>query len=92
MLVCAAFIAVPSLVAASPAKSANKVPVLAGKRLDVAEILLQQRGLRWREVGGGFFGILVKSNWVVCSTLPRRGSTVGAHARITLIVDRRGYC
>jgi hypothetical protein len=69
-----------------------KVPALNGKRLDVAELILGQRGLRWREIGGGMFGIVVKSNWVVCSALPGRGATVANHARISLIVDRPGNC
>jgi hypothetical protein len=89
---CISLEVVPSLASTPQATATKRVPALAGKRLDVAELLLRQRGLRWREVGGGVFGILVKANWVVCSTLPRRGARVGNHARITLIVDRAGYC
>jgi hypothetical protein len=72
--------------------SSTTVPALSGKRLDVAEMMLGQRGLRWREVGGGMFGILVKSNWVVCMTMPGRGARVGSYARVSLVVDRPGNC
>jgi len=64
------------------------VPDEAGERLDVAEDDLHSRGLSYREVGGGTFGIVVKSNWIVCETKPPAGSSVKKHTRIALIVDR----
>ena len=37
-------------------------------RLDDAEDQLDQAGISYHEVGGGTFGIVVKSNWGVCKT------------------------
>ena len=74
--------------AAKPRSTSNTphgVPKLVGDRLDVAEDKLGQVGLAYKEVGGGTFGIIVKSNWIVCETDP----AAGGHAqRVRLIVDR----
>jgi hypothetical protein len=64
------------------------VPNESGERLDVAENDLRSHGLRYREVGGGTFGIVVKSNWMVCETHRAAGAPVSKHARVELIVDR----
>lgn len=62
------------------------VPDVVGKRLDVAESDLKDAGYDTEEVGGGTFGIVVKSNWTVCETEPSAGAT-GA-SKVKLIVDR----
>ena len=49
----------------------RKVPDVTGKRLDVAEDTLDVLGLRYRTAGGGVFGIVVRSRWVVCGQAPR---------------------
>lgn len=64
------------------------VPDETGERLDVAEDDLRANGLSYREVGGGTFGIVVKSNWIVCETRPAAGASVKRRTRIALIVDR----
>ncbi len=69
-----------------------KVPKLTNQRLDVAEALLQASHLRWKEIGGGTFGIIVKSNWFVCETLPSGGSAVPVRSVVSVVVARRGDC
>lgn len=66
------------------------VPDEVGERLDVAEDDLDERGIRFKEVGGGSFGIVVRSNWEVCETRPAAGQPVGG--AVKLIVDRPGAC
>jgi beta-lactam-binding protein with PASTA domain len=65
------------------------VPDLRGDRLDVAEERLDDLGLEYDEVGGGAFGIVVRSNWEVCDQKPRPGARA---AKVQLIVDRAGTC
>jgi hypothetical protein len=72
------------------ASAAKGVPDLVGKRLDVAESDLDDAGISYKEIGGGSFGIVVRSNWEVCETDPAGGAKT-AH-RVKLIVDRPGTC
>jgi len=65
--------------------SPQRVPDLRGERLDIAEERLDARGLDFEELGGGAFGILVRSNWYVCSQEPRPGTTAQS---VRLIVER----
>ena len=62
-------------------------PDLRGERLDVAERRLDELGLEFERVGGGTFGIVVRSNWEVCKQEPAPGVTT---RKLRLIVDR--YC
>lgn len=61
------------------------VPDLRGKRLDVAERRLDSLGLEYERVGGGTFGIVVRSNWTVCDQQPRPGTRA---SEVTLVVGR----
>jgi hypothetical protein len=70
----------------SDTTSAPIVPDVTGQRLDVAELHLRAKHIRYREVGGGTFGILVRSNWTVCQQEPQAGTA--ANGRVSLIVDR----
>jgi len=72
--------------ASGSATGGHAVPKLAGERLDVAEDKLTSEGLRYKEIGGGTFGIIVKSNWTVCQTEPAAGEHTSG--RVRLIVDR----
>jgi hypothetical protein len=70
----------------SPSLSQRTVPSdLVGERLDVAETELDQSGIGYTAVGGGTFGIVVKSDWVVCQTKPSGGQPV--LGTVDLIVD-----
>ena len=82
--------AFPFLVAACGGGSsqAHRVPDVRGERLDVAEQLLRDRGLDYSELGGGTFGILVRSNWEVCEQHPNPGTRA---RQVRLIVDRDCY-
>jgi hypothetical protein len=78
----------PAAPAPAPAatEDASAMPNLIGRRLDVAEAKLDALGIGYVEVGGGTFGIVVRSNWTVCETDPSAGAAVtGA---VSLIVDR----
>lgn len=63
------------------------VPDLRHERLDVAEERLDGLGLEYEEVGGGAFGIIVRSEWEVCRQEPAPGKKA---TTVRLIVDR--YC
>ena len=52
---------------------ANRVPDVEGKRLDVAQELLDDAGLGYEVIGGGALGVVVRSNWRVCEQRPRAG-------------------
>jgi beta-lactam-binding protein with PASTA domain len=62
-----------------------EVPDVRGERLDVAERHLEDAGLDAEPIGGGTFGIVVRSNWVVCDQEPEPGEEA---SRVRLIVDR----
>jgi hypothetical protein len=64
------------------------VPDEVGQRLDVAEDDLSGKGLTYDEIGGGTFGIVVRSNWTVCKTKPSGGSTASEGDSVKLIVAR----
>jgi beta-lactam-binding protein with PASTA domain len=61
------------------------VPDVRGERLDVAERQLDATGLEFDRLGGGAFGILVRSHWFVCSQQPHAGKLA---SKVTLVVDR----
>src|SRR4051794_18074938 len=69
------------------AYAAVAVPDLTCVRLDRAKDQLRTRGLRARVRGGGLFGIVVESNWVVVSQTPSGGSLPKGGV-VTIYVDR----
>ncbi len=64
---------------------AAKVPDVTQQPLDAAADALEAKGLRYDTVGGGLFGIVVRSHWTVCRQAPRSG-TLARH--VTLYVAR----
>jgi len=95
----AAVIEIPRLVdgstEAAPAVTAPSgitVPSLVGQPLDVAEQHLDDLGLQASEEGGGIFGVLVPSDWIVCETSPQAGSAVDPGSTVRLRIDRPGAC
>ncbi len=68
--------------AATP--SGVTVPALTGQRLDLAEQRLDDLGLNYTEEGGGLFGVIIPSDWNVCSTSPGEGSVVNRGATVRL--------
>jgi beta-lactam-binding protein with PASTA domain len=65
--------------------SQKVVPALKGMRLDVAENTLDSVGVGYQTIGGGAFGIVIRSHWTVCSQSPRPGSIASS---VTLYVER----
>ena len=63
----------------------RRVPDVRGQRLDVAEARLDARGLQWEEIGGGVFGVVVRSNWYVDDQIPKPGKKA---TTVRLIVER----
>ena len=64
---------------------AKRVPDVRGERLDLAEARLEARGLRWEEVGGGTFGVVVRSHWYVEEQIPKPGTRA---TTVRLVVER----
>jgi beta-lactam-binding protein with PASTA domain len=64
---------------------ARPVPNVAGLRLDVAENALDAKDFRYRAVGGGAFGIVVRSHWIVCRQRPAERTEATS---VTLYVAR----
>jgi len=62
------------------------VPDVTGERLDLAQRHLNDAGFKYEAIGGGTFGIVVESNWTVCSTEPAAGAS--SAETVKLIVDR----
>ncbi len=63
----------------------KKVPNVRGERLDYAEARLEARGLQWEEIGGGTFGVIVRSHWYVREQIPAPGKKA---ATVRLFVER----
>lgn len=64
------------------------MPDVVGKRLDVAKSDVERAGFddEIEVLGGGTFGVVVESNWTVCSQEPASGAAVSSAPR--LVVDR----
>jgi beta-lactam-binding protein with PASTA domain len=63
----------------------QSVPDVRYERLDVAEERLDRLGLGYEEIGGGAFGVVVRSEWTVCRQEPAPGKEAST---VRLIVDR----
>lgn len=70
------------------AEAAPKMPDVIGSRLDVAKNDIERAGFdeKVEVLGGGAFGIVDESNWVVCEQLPAKGEAIEDSPRLT--VDR----
>lgn len=62
-----------ALLAGGCGGEANRVPDVEGKRLDVAQELLDDAGLGYEVIGGGALGVVMRRNWQVCEQRPRAG-------------------
>ena len=63
------------------------MPNVTGQRLDLAESNLQRAGFdptKIMIVGGGAFGVVVKSNWQVCTQAPGPGEVVSTAPRLKI--------
>lgn len=57
---------------------------LTGHSLPHVENALDALAIGYKTVGGGIFGIIVKSDWGVCATVPAAGQPI--HGPVQLIV------
>src|SRR5262245_10996907 len=88
-------IAVPRLNDSNGSPSGPKgvtVPSVVGLPLDTAERRLSDAGLHSTDEGGGLFGILIPSEWDVCTSSPSGGETVRRGSTVHLVVDRPDLC
>lgn len=72
----------PAPAAAAQPEPTGEAPDVVGERLDIAKKELRDAGYSARVSGGGVFGVVVDSNWVVCSQQPPDGD------RVDVNVDR----
>jgi len=73
----------------SASAQGKTMPNVTGQALDKAEDAIQSAGGdpdKVKEIGGGKFGIVVKSNWTVCSQSPAAGQALPSAPQLT--VDR----
>jgi hypothetical protein len=70
------------------AESHRTVPNETHVRLDVAEEELESSQLAYKVVGGGTFGVVVKSDWTVCEMKPSPGTHVEPGSTVRLIIAR----
>ncbi|MGZ4269282.1 MAG: PASTA domain-containing protein [Solirubrobacteraceae bacterium] len=73
-------------VAARP--TGTEVPTLVGERLDRALDELQRAGLKGDVQGGGLFGVLDETNWVVSGQNPSPGARVSQGDTVTVQIDQ----
>lgn len=69
----------------SGSSSPKRVPDVVGLNLKAAEDELDSRDLRYDAIGGGTFGIVVRSRWQVCRQRPAGGKRA---AKVILYVAR----
>jgi PASTA domain len=78
--------------AVQPATTADPavvvVPPVAGLRLDEATAVLQAAHLQREVRGGGVFGVVDDTAWVVCKSKPRDGERVPADTVVSVQVKR----
>ncbi|HVV38341.1 MAG TPA: excalibur calcium-binding domain-containing protein, partial [Acidimicrobiales bacterium] len=65
---------------------ATVMPDVKGRRLDVALSDIKRAGFKHKVevVGGGTFGVVVKSHWMVCEQLPAAGQALKEAPRVTV--------
>jgi beta-lactam-binding protein with PASTA domain len=69
----------------APPGAASAVPNVSGQELDQAEATLQSDGLGYNVLGGGVFGVVIASDWTVCSQKPPAGTKATS---VDLVVAR----
>lgn len=73
------------LLAGCGGREEQAVPAVAGERLDVAIDELDDAGLGHEVIGGGLFGVVIKSHWTVCEQHPAPGVLASS---VELVVAR----
>ena len=80
----AAVVGATLLAGCSSPATPESVPNVTGQNLDQAEGTLSSDGLTYNVYGGGAFGIVIKSDWTVCSENPSSGKATS----VKLVVAR----
>lgn len=73
------------LVAAGCGRQEHRAPDVTGLRLDLAQDRLEAVGLGYDTVGGGTFGVVIRSHWFVCEQEPKAGEVTKT---VRLVVAR----
>lgn len=71
----------------SASAAAKTMPNVTGQKLDKAENAIVTAGCdpdKVKEIGGGKLGIVIKSNWTVCSQVPAAGEPLPATPQLTV--------
>jgi beta-lactam-binding protein with PASTA domain len=63
----------------------SAVPNVSGEELDQAEATLLSDSLGYKVFGGGLFGVVIASDWTVCSQTPAAGTSASS---VNLVVAR----
>ncbi|WP_354702283.1 hypothetical protein DSM112329_02639 [Paraconexibacter sp. AEG42_29] len=71
-----------------PGPSFPTVPELVGARLDQAQDRLDDLQLRASVLGGGTFGVVDETNWVVVQQDPPSGTRLATGADVVLRIER----
>ena len=74
-----------ALAVAGCGRDVHRAPDVTGQRLDVAQERLEAVGLSYDTVGGGTFGVVIRSHWFVCEQEPKRGTLTKT---VRLVVSR----
>ena len=69
-------------------QTGTAVPALRGRRLDHALDTLAQAGLKADVQGGGLFGVVDESSWVISDQNPSAGARLPPGDTVTLQIDR----
>lgn len=74
-----------AVLASGCGREERRVPNVTGQRLAVAQQRLEAVGLGYDTIGGGTFGVVVRSHWFVCEQDPNPGAVAET---VKLIVER----
>jgi hypothetical protein len=72
----AAPVTAPPTTATAPPPAAPTIPNVVGMNLDRADEILRGANVTYQVTGGGTFGVVVKSFWMVCSQTPTGSASV----------------
>jgi hypothetical protein len=75
----------PTTAQSAPPCGSASVPNVTGQELDQAEATLVANGLGYKVIGGGTFGVVIASDWTVCSQSPSAGVSASS---VNLVVAR----
>lgn len=81
-------VAAPAATTPGPAIVTTQVPDVVGERLDVARDRMKRAGFDVDVDGGGTFGVVIDSNWVVVAETPAAGTSRELGSLVRLSIER----